>query len=166
VPPRSPRSPSAASIRTARSSATAFGASPVSPMPSAPTRSSRPAQVRAQGGTHAGLQMGQYGARQHQRRHYGNLTRDQRQARPALPRRIRIPLQPTLRSGGEARIGPDLHSPPLAATMPQPRRAFAANPENPAEAASQHVEKRPKKFPLNARIGLFRRPATSHTGAP
>jgi hypothetical protein len=49
-------------------------------------------RLRAQGGTHAGLQMGQYGVWQHQGCHHGNVSRDQQQARPALPRRIRIPL--------------------------------------------------------------------------
>ena len=45
------------------------------------------------------LQMGQHGSRQHQGCHHRNLPCHQQQACPALPRRIRIPLQPTIRSG-------------------------------------------------------------------
>ena len=62
----------------------------------APGRQDR---VRTEGGSDASLQMGQHGSRQHQRRHHRNLPCHQQQACPALPRRIRIPLQPTIRSG-------------------------------------------------------------------
>ena len=62
----------------------------------APGRQDR---VRTKGGSHACLQMGQHRPRQHQGRHHWNLPRHQQQACPTLPRRIRIPLQPTIRSG-------------------------------------------------------------------
>ena len=50
-------------------------------------------------GSDASLQMGQHRARQHQGRHHRDLPCHQQQACSALPRRIRIPLQPTIRSG-------------------------------------------------------------------
>jgi transposase-like protein len=56
-------------------------------------------RVRTKGGSDACLQMGQHRAGQHQGRHHKNLPRHQQQACPALPRRIRIPLQQTIRSG-------------------------------------------------------------------
>jgi transposase-like protein len=56
-------------------------------------------RVRTKGGSDACLQMGQHRAGQHQGRHHRNLPRHQQQACPALPRRIRIPLQQTIRSG-------------------------------------------------------------------
>jgi len=58
-------------------------------------------RVGTEGGTHAGVQMGQHRARQHQGRHHRNLPRHQQQACSALPRRIRISLQPAIRSGGD-----------------------------------------------------------------
>ena len=48
---------------------------------------------------YASLQMGQHRPRQHQGRHHWNLPCHQQQACPTLPRRIRIPLQPKIRSG-------------------------------------------------------------------
>jgi hypothetical protein len=53
-------------------------------------------RVGAKGGSDASLQMGQHRAGQHQSRHHRNLPCHQQQACPALPRRIRIPLQPTI----------------------------------------------------------------------
>ena len=61
----------------------------------APSRQDR---VRTKSGSDASLQMGQHRARQHQGRHH-RTTGHQQQACSALPRRIRIPLQPTIRSG-------------------------------------------------------------------
>ena len=58
--------------------------------------SGRHDRVRTEGGTHAGVQMGQHRTRQHQGRHHRNLPRHQQQACPALPRRIRIPVQSTI----------------------------------------------------------------------
>ena len=69
----------------------------------APGRQDR---VRTKSGSDASLQMGQHRAGQHQGRHHRNLPCHQQQACPALPRRIRIPLQPTIRSG---RHDPALH---------------------------------------------------------
>ena len=62
----------------------------------APGRQDR---VRTEGGSGASLQMGQHRAGQHQGRHHRNLPCHQQQACSTLPRRIRIPLQPTIRSG-------------------------------------------------------------------
>jgi hypothetical protein len=62
----------------------------------APSRQDR---VRTKSGSDAGLQMGQHRAWQHQGRHHRDLPRHQQQACPTLPRRIRIPLQPKIRSG-------------------------------------------------------------------
>ena len=53
--------------RIALSSAAAFSVSPASPMPGARIRSSPPGQDR-EGGTHAGVQMGQHRTRQHRYR--------------------------------------------------------------------------------------------------
>ena len=62
----------------------------------APSRQDR---VRTKSGSDASLQMGQHRARQHQGRHHRDLPCHQQQACSALPRRIRIPLQPMIRSG-------------------------------------------------------------------
>ena len=89
--------PSAASTQTALSSAMALSVSPASQTPGARTRSSRPGQDQKR--LDASLQMGQHRAWQHQGRHHRDLPRHQQQACPTLPRRIRIPLQPKIRSG-------------------------------------------------------------------
>jgi hypothetical protein len=62
----------------------------------APSRRDR---VGTKGSSDAGLQMGQHGPRQHQGRHHRNIPCHQQPACRALPRRIRIPLQPTIRFG-------------------------------------------------------------------
>ena len=89
-------SPSAASIRPAPSSATACSCFGASPTPAASTSRSSPARARRR--LAPGLQVGQHRARQHQGRHRRHLPRHPQQACAALPRRVRIPLQPPIRS--------------------------------------------------------------------
>lgn len=50
------------------------------------------------GGTHAGLQVGQHRTRQHEGRNHRHLSLDRTEARAALPRRVRVSVQPPLRS--------------------------------------------------------------------
>jgi len=56
-------------------------------------------RIRSGRGAHAGVQVGEHGAGQHQGRDHRHLPRDQQQARAALLGRVRIPLQPTIRLG-------------------------------------------------------------------
>src|SRR6516225_75921 len=53
---------------------------------------------RSQGRPQPCLQVGQHHFRQHQERHHWHLPRHPRQACTPLPRRIRVPLQPPIRS--------------------------------------------------------------------
>src|SRR5665213_741009 len=52
------------------------------------------------GGSHPYLQMSQYRTGQYQSRHRRNVSSDRPETRAALPGRVRIPLQSTIRSRG------------------------------------------------------------------
>ena len=78
--------------------------------------SADPHRLRPQSGADTRLQVGQYRAGQHQDGDRRHLSRDPRQARPALSGRVRVPLQPPLR--------PRCHAPtPRLGCRPHPADA-------------------------------------------
>src|SRR3954453_20371593 len=78
-------------------------------------------RVRPQRRAEPRIQVGQYHPRQHQERHHWHLPRRPRQAYPPLPRRVRIPVQPPIRSRRHDATARLRRSPNLADAIPPPQ---------------------------------------------
>src|ERR1700757_3422517 len=77
--------------------------------------------IRSQGRSEPCLQVGQHHPRQHQERHHWHLPRHPQQACTPLPRRIRVPLQPPVRSRRHDATPRLCRSPNPADAIPPPQ---------------------------------------------